>query len=338
VGYLNSVTAPPDNPLQRPIGARAGNEPDCGALDILHDLPPSEQAAVLRTVVDALPDAVIVHRLDGEVLFFSRGACVMLGYTLEQMSALGPFGWITPEAAEGGDERTAILLEKGAFDFESEAMCADGSTIPTDVSTRKVDGEGGPIVVAVLRDISDRKKAEARLVHLAFHDALTGLSNRAALDERLRVSIADSRRHHDMLGLAYIDLDNFKPVNDAYGHEIGDQVLVTIGERLSESIREQDLVSRIGGDEFVVVLPRLKSTGELARVAERLLAEIRRPVEACGYECAIDASIGFALFDTVVDDARTLVVKADVAMYAAKRDPLSPWLLWDESMGMTFPR
>jgi diguanylate cyclase (GGDEF)-like protein/PAS domain S-box-containing protein len=329
------VTDPLDT--LHPVPDDAGDE-FCGALDLLHHLSFEEQSAVLRTVVDALPDAIIVHRFDGRMLFFSRGACEMLGYNQEEMIALGPLGWVAPEAAEGARERLETILEDGALDFESVARCSNGTTIPTDVSARRVQTQDGPVVVAVIRDVTERKKAEERLVFLAFHDALTGLSNRAALDERLRVAMAESKRHNDLLGVAYIDLDRFKPVNDAHGHEVGDRVLVAIAARLLSCIRQQDLVSRIGGDEFVVVLPRLKSKAELTSVAKRLLGEICKPIEEGGAVVEVTASIGFALFDAETDDPRGLVVKADVAMYAAKKDPQRPWRLWDESMGMEFPR
>jgi len=311
---------------------------DCGAIDLLYSLPTDQQAAVLRTIVDSLPDAIVVHHLDGRMMFFSRGACAMLGYTQDEMITLEPFGWVAPEAAEGAEERLQTILEEGTLDFESIARCSNGTTIPTDVSARLVTTQDGPVVVAVIRDVTERKKAEERLVYLAFHDALTGLSNRAALDERLRVALAESKRHRDMLGVAYIDLDRFKPVNDAHGHEVGDQVLVTIATRLLSCIRQQDLVSRIGGDEFVVVLPRLNSIDELATVARRLLGEICKPIEEGGVTVEVTASIGFALYDAETDDPRSLVVKADVAMYEAKKDHENPWRVWDESMGTEFAR
>jgi len=329
------VTDPLDT--LHPVPDDAEDE-DCGAIDLLHKLPFEEQSAVLRTIVDALPDAIIVHRLDGRMLFFSRGACEMLGYSQQEMLALGPLGWVAPEATEGAEERLQSILDDGRLDFESVARCGNGSTVPTEVTARRVETEDGPVVVSVIRDISERKRAEARLVYLAFHDALTGLSNRAALDERLRVALAESKRHRDMLGLAYIDLDHFKPVNDAHGHEVGDKVLTTIATRLLACIREQDLVSRIGGDEFVVLLPRLKSRGELNQVAKRLLTEIQKPISEGKARIKVTASIGFAVYDSALDDPRSLVVKADIAMYAAKHDPERPWRVWDPSMGLEFPR
>lgn len=313
------------------------DRPDCFADDLLADMDAEQRAEVLRTLVDALPDAIVAHEPTGEIAFFSEGACELLGYDRRHMSALGPFGWIAPEAMRGAAGRLEAILHEGRLTFESQALHSDGSTTPTEVSARRIDTNNGPLVVSVIRDISARKAAEAQLAHLAYHDSLTGLSNRAAFDDRLGLAIADSRRHRDLLAIAYLDLDKFKPVNDRFGHEVGDLVLVTISQRLVGAVREQDLVARLGGDEFVVLLPRLRGEQEIAVVAERLLEEVRKPVAACGNLCNVDASIGFSFFDPGVDDARSVVVKADVAMYAAKRDPDNPWLVWDRRMGAIEP-
>jgi len=310
----------------------------CRSLDLLDGQPPAEQAAVLRAIVDDLPDAIFVHRVTGEILFFNAAACRMLGYTSAEMTRLAPFGWIAPERMTEKADSVERTLEHHTVTYESAILHKDGRSMPAEVSARRAESDEGPLVISVIRDATVRKAAEEHLVYLAFHDSLTGLPNRAALEDRLRIAIGDSRRHNDLLALGYIDLDRFKPINDQYGHEVGDQVLVSLGSRISGVIREQDVVARIGGDEFVVVLPRLRSRDELPLVAQRLLAEIRRPITACDEECVVDASIGFSVFDSEIDDARSLVVKADVAMYAAKRDPAHPWLEWEETMGLTVPR
>jgi len=305
------------------------------ALDLLQDMPEKNQAAVLRMIVDAVSDAIIVHSPQGELLFFNDGACELLGYSREEMLGLVPFGWVAPHMNRGSAGRIERILVGGSLSFQSSVIRKDGSLAPTDVSARRAETAEGPVIVSVIRDMSERAEAEAQLVYLAFHDPLTGLSNRAALEKRLDDAIADARRYNDILAVAYIDLDRFKPINDTYGHETGDSVLITLGQRLVAGVRVQDLVARIGGDEFVVVLPRLNGTDELELIAERLLAEIRQPITMRNATCGIDASIGFALFDAKKDDSRSLVVKADVAMYAAKRDAANPWRTWDDSMGMS---
>lgn len=287
-----------------------------------------QRIELLTLIIDSVPDAIVAHGPGGDLIFFSRGTCQMLGYTAEEMQALRPYGWVAPEAMRGAAGRLETILHEGHLQFESEVVLKDGTILPTEVIARKVLSSIGPIVVAVIHDITGRKKAQAELIHLAYHDALTGLSNRRAFEDRLAIAIGDARRHKDNLGVAYVDLDRFKPVNDRYGHEVGDDVLVTVAERLVACVREQDLVARMGGDEFIILLPRLHSEGEFAILGQRVLESVREPIEACGFSCEIDATMGFALFDVDSDDARTLVTKADTAMYAAKNDPEHSWVTW----------
>jgi diguanylate cyclase (GGDEF)-like protein/PAS domain S-box-containing protein len=295
----------------------------------------AEQLALLHLVVDSVPDAIIVHDTGGRIAFFNDGACALLGMTREELEHLGPFGWVTPDFMPDGAGRLERILHDGQTGFESSARRKDGGDTPTDVLSRRLDTPDGPLVVSVIRDVSERVRAKRHLEFLAYHDSLTGLSNRTAFEERLHVAIADTRRHGDILGLAYLDLDRFKPVNDEYGHEAGDAVLVTLAGRLVTAVREEDMVARMGGDEFVVLLPRMASSAEFEPLAERLLDTVHWPI--CAGEAAVEvsATIGFALFDNELDDARSLVVKADVAMYMAKREPSRPWLQWSAEMGMS---
>lgn len=293
-----------------------------------------EQLALLRLVVDSVPDAIIVHDTGGHIAFFNDGACALLGFSREELQRLRPFGWISPEFSSGGAGRLERLLREGRLGFDSSARRKDGSDTPTDVLARRLDTPDGPLIVSVIRDVSERVQARRELEFLAYHDTLTGLSNRTAFEERLRVAIADTRRHGDILGLAYLDLDKFKPVNDEYGHEAGDAVLVTLSGRLVTAVREEDMVARMGGDEFVILLPRMASSAEFEPLAERLLDTIHWPISVGEALVEVTATIGFALFDHERDDARSLVVKADVAMYMAKRDPSRPWLQWSTEMGM----
>lgn len=309
----------------------------CQSGGILGDLGAEDQAQLLRTLVDSATDAIIAHEADGTIVFFSAGACELLGLSSEEMEHLGPFGWIAPGAMRGAAGRLEAILHEGRLTFESSVVRKDGTSVPTEVASRRVDSPSGPLIVAVIRDVSERRRAQQQLVHLAYHDGLTGLGNRAAFDDRLASAIADAKRHSDMLGLAYIDLDQFKPVNDRYGHAAGDEVLIEVGRRLVANVREQDTVARLGGDEFVVLLQRMGSINEFDEIGQRLLDAVRKPIAACGVNCHIDASIGFAVFDPERDDARAVLVKADVAMYAAKKDPANRWLLWSDAMDALDP-
>jgi diguanylate cyclase (GGDEF)-like protein/PAS domain S-box-containing protein len=297
---------------------------------------PEHRLDFLRALVDATVDAIIVHEPEGRIVFYNQGALAMLRMTPEEMESLPPFGWVGPDSLIGSPGRLEAILHDGRKKFMSSARCGNGCVIPTEVVASSFATEQGPLVVAVIRDVSERAQAENRLEYLAYHDSLTGLANRTAFDERLRVAIADCQRYGDLLILAYLDLDHFKPVNDRFGHAAGDQVLIEIARRLLVTVRAQDVVARLGGDEFVVLLQRAESIGEIVPIAERLLAAMRRPVQIdAGEMVCVDASIGFAVFDRAIDDARSLVVKADIAMYEAKRDPGHDWLLYHEAMGGT---
>jgi diguanylate cyclase (GGDEF)-like protein/PAS domain S-box-containing protein len=302
--------------------------------EIRRSLTMDEQASFFYSLVDAAADAIIAHRPDGSVVYANSEAASLLGYSEEELAGLPPYFWVAPSELSSAPRRIESILHDGCITFQSGARCKNQRVIPTEVRSRRVDTPLGPVVVAVIRDISERVASQAELQRLAFRDGLTGLPNRIRLEERLTVAIADSKRYGDLLAMAYIDLDQFKPVNDRYGHAVGDIVLVEIGRRLREEVREQDIVARLGGDEFVVVFPRLTSHAETEQLAQRLVDRVREPILADGRVVSVDASVGLAFFDAATDDARRLLVKADVAMYAAKRDPEHPWLLFDGSMGL----
>lgn len=308
------------------------------ARDRLERMDPAHQLELMRALVESAPDAIIAHETDGTIVFFNKGACDLLGLSSEQMNALGPFGWVGPGSLRGATDRLETILYEGETSFSSTIQRPDGQVIPTDVTSRRVDTELGPLIVAVIRDVEIITAANEKLVYLAYHDSLTALPNRTAFNERLSLAIADAERYGDLLVVAYIDLDDFKPLNDHYGHETGDRVLIELGRRLCESVRTQDMVARLGGDEFVVLLERVESQDEIPVIARRLLANIRRPVEIEAMRCHVDASIGFAVFRPEEDDLRSIVAKADLAMYAAKRDADHPWTVYEAKMGMSWPR
>jgi len=160
--------------------------------------------------------------------------------------------------------------------------------------------------------------------HLAYHDGLTDLSNRAHLEDRLAVAVADARRYGDLVAMACIDIDHFKRVNDRFGHAAGDSVLAEVARRLRAGVREQDTVARLSGDEFVIVFPRVAAQEEAEAACERLAHCMEDSIAIGDDAVTLSISIGIAMFNPHVDDARSLLVKSDIAMYTAKLDPLNP--------------
>lgn len=165
---------------------------------------------------------------------------------------------------------------------------------------------------------NELKRKEDHLRYLAYHDPLTGLSNRKFFNEKLQESLAWAQNNNLLLGLLFIDLDGFKRVNDTLGHEIGDRLLVTVSQRLSNCLRGSDTVSRLGGDEFTVILRAIPQVQVASKVAEKILSTIKEPIVLDGYTTNVSASIGISIYPINSNDSETLIKQADSAMYRAK--------------------
>ncbi len=168
-------------------------------------------------------------------------------------------------------------------------------------------------------DISKRKEAEEHLQHMAQFDALTHLPNRALFNDRLRQAIAAAQRNKKRLALMFIDLDKFKPVNDTYGHGVGDLLLQEVAQRIQDCLRESDTAARVGGDEFVILLPDIETQGDASKVGEKIRHSLNQPFELAGHILTIGSSIGIAVYPQHGREDKLLVKSADIAMYHAKK-------------------
>ncbi|MEC4721519.1 EAL domain-containing protein [Noviherbaspirillum sp. CPCC 100848] len=184
--------------------------------------------------------------------------------------------------------------------------------------TAYTGADGQPELLAVGRDISGQQATEERLRHMATHDALTGLPNRSLLSDRIRMAIAQSRRTGRGFAVLALDLDGFKKVNDALGHPVGDALLRVAASRLAETMRDVDTLARVGGDEFVAVLPGAISEAEIQIIARRMISTMQLPFEIQGHTLYVGTSIGVAVFPEHGDSEVKLLAHADTAMYRAK--------------------
>ncbi len=196
---------------------------------------------------------------------------------------------------------------------------ADGTVADAEVAVAAIpDASGRLLSLVQVEDVTERRAAESRLTHLATHDPLTGLANRALLLDRLRGALATAARDGSTTALLFVDLDDFKQVNDALGHEAGDRLLVHAARRLERAVRQGDTVARLGGDEFVVLCERIGGGSEAQEVADRLQQRLSRPVLLDGGAVRVGASVGVAMARPG-DDAASLLSSADAAMYLVKQ-------------------
>jgi diguanylate cyclase (GGDEF)-like protein/PAS domain S-box-containing protein len=260
---------------------------------------------------------------EGRWLLVNRALCEITGYTAEELIGKRFDGIVHPEdAGNDDDERRRLLAgEIPAFQVEKRYFDASGEIVSAILSVSLVrDHDGAPLhYIAQLQDISERKRLEEHLRHLADHDPLTGLRNRRLFEHDLRLQVGRSQRYGEVAGLMVIDLDDFKAVNDRYGHKAGDDTLQAVGRALTRRLRATDLLARLGGDEFAVILPHIDSDG-VAVVA----AGLARVLPSCSIDAGDEvihphASIGHAMIDERTESAEAVLVQADRAMYAAKR-------------------
>ena len=198
--------------------------------------------------------------------------------------------------------------------------------------TRIQEAGGGAHHLWILADITERKRAEARINHLAHHDPLTGLPNRLSLLSRLEQALPEARRYHWNLGLFFIDLDRFKVINDTLGHLVGDQLLMEVAGRLAATVRESDTVARLGGDEFVILLPDVGDAADAAAVAGKIIDALAEPIRVEGHELHTSPSIGISLYPLDGDEAETIMRNADTAMYHAKAAGRNTFQFYAEEM------
>jgi diguanylate cyclase (GGDEF)-like protein/PAS domain S-box-containing protein len=281
-----------------------------------------EEERRYRTVVEQLDEGVLLADPEtGTVVETNAAIDRLLG-----VDATAPALQLR-DLLSGADECLASLAAspQGRHAAESHLRTPAGRRIEVEARFAWVKQGDRKLVCCVIRDLTARRHAEdvqrrhrRRLAHLAHHDALTGLPNRRLMQDRLNQAILSARRQQHHVGLLFIDLDRFKLVNDTLGHETGDYVLRDVSKRLAKVVREGDTVSREGGDEFVIVLPDLEKPEFAQVVANKILAELARPIEVSGHELTVTASIGISHYPNDATDVQHLLKHADSAMYQAK--------------------
>ena len=270
--------------------------------------------------------AVFLWRMEGSILDCNMAFAKMLGFS-SCGELIGKSYWDFEIDAEQRENLCAALRQGAVSNREASLRRSDGVTVHLLTNITPVETPEGMVYETTAIDITQLRQNQAELqkardaaMHDALNDPLTGLPNRRLLSEKLASHMVKSRKDGRVFALLYIDLDGFKLVNDSLGHSVGDAVLIQVAGRLLARIREEDFLSRMGGDEFVVILDRLHAKEDAARVAEDLLLAISNPFFVEGHELAIGASIGVSIFPECAGSAEELIKEADSAMYIAKRE------------------
>ncbi|WP_375504334.1 CHASE2 domain-containing protein [uncultured Nostoc sp.] len=295
----------------------------------------------LHHVINTIPDPIFVKNEQHQWIVLNEAYCRFIGYPNKLLIEKSDYDFFPKHEADVFRQQDDLVFRtEKPQEHEEEFTNADGQThqIATKRSLHK-DSAGNLFLVGVIRDITQRKLMEEQLKltaakllcsnkelklkedhlrHLAYHDPLTGLSNRKFFAEQLCESLHWAQHNKLLLGLLFIDLDGFKQINDNLGHEAGDRLLMTIAGRLSNSLRASDTVSRLGGDEFTVILRAIPNVQIAAKIAAKILTSISKPVVLDGYAIRVSASIGISVYPYNSQDSETLMKQADAAMYRAK--------------------
>ncbi|CAN5307890.1 EAL domain-containing protein [soil metagenome] len=306
---------------------------DGGIIGLRVDITEMKQReASFRLLFDSNPLPMFVCAVDGQRILAANDAAIEhYGYDRAGLTA-GSLADIhhPDERGDLGDIVSGSDESRAGRTWRHRK--ANGSTIDVAIFARRLSYEGVPAVLMAAVDITERKRAEARITFMAHHDALTALPNRLMLRQRMDEMLSRARRNGMGLAVICIDIDNFKTVNDTLGHPVGDLLLQGVAERLHRLVRQEDLVARLGGDEFAVLQADISQGAEAGSLARRLLEAIGEPFDLDGHLVTAGASIGIAMAPVDGDDSNQLLKNADMALYRAKGDGKGTFRFFEREM------
>jgi diguanylate cyclase (GGDEF)-like protein/PAS domain S-box-containing protein len=278
-----------------------------------------------QALLEAAPDAMVIVNQAGEIILLNLRAGKQFGYHRDELIGqkvrnIIPEGFAERLIADGTRTTEEALAQQIGTGIELIGRRKDGSEFPIEIMLSPLESAEGILVTAAIRNVSATRAMSRQMTHSAQHDFLTGLPNRTLVNDRVSQAISFAHRHEKKVAVLFLDLDGFKYINDSLGHPIGDKLLQSIAKRLVNCVRGSDTVSRLGGDEFIVLLSEVERTGDAAITANKMLRSVAGVHSIDHHDLHVTASIGVSVYPDDGLDAEALIKNADTAMYQAKEN------------------
>lgn len=296
-----------------------------------------ENEEIYRLIMEHSRDLIRVIDVQFNYVYVSPSHESLLGYTPDEMTHTSGLAILHPDDREIAiSMHRELVSQDTALDGLFRFQCKNGQWVTLETRGKSLVRDGEVVgVVTIGRDVTQRLRLESelreyqkQLEFLAFHDPLTRLPNRTLFFERTSQAIKDAKRNWDSLAILFLDCDNFKNVNDTYGHYVGDEAIKELGRRIAISVRENDTVARLSGDEFTVLLSNIHTQADVIEVVNRIMQSTSGPWSVLGNELNLTVSIGVAMYPVDGEDTETLVQHADRALYNAKKQGKNTHILY----------
>ncbi|PWK49310.1 sensor domain-containing diguanylate cyclase [Pleionea mediterranea] len=306
----------------------------CFFIDLTDKKLAEEQMRLSATVFNATNNGILVCDTKKKIVAVNSAFCNMSGFKEKQILGMKAEEFIADKLSSSQKTSMDQSLKKiGRWSIDNKLITNSGAHVDIQLSVNAVMSDTETIThyALIFIDISERIESEKKLIKAAHYDFLTGLANRILFTDRHKKALLRAKRNNQKVALLFFDLDNFKPINDQYGHNVGDELLIIIGSRLEKTIRESDTIARLGGDEFAILLEDVVELDAVTFVAQKVIDIVNQPVEIDGVTMQVGCSLGISVFPEDSDSTVQMISNADSAMYDAKNNGRNRYSIYKKS-------